>query len=145
MNAFRILSPNILVLRGIKEKSIPYSKVFNHIEVAIMFDCKQDAVYNIRRYTFPHLEKLIILNNIQDYEHSFLKYEYYEQPKFHMYLPSIGTSIDNRRETTRSSEPMFHNPYYTMNATRFITDKECDHLKFVCDVNGTYYKFDGGV
>jgi hypothetical protein len=137
MNAFRMLAANVLVLRGIKEKSIPYSKVFNHIEIAIMFDCKQDAVYNIRRYTFPHLEKLIILNNIQDYEHSFLKYEYYEQPKFHMYLPSIGKN----RDTTHSTEPMFHNPYYTMNNTRFITDKECDHLKFVCDVNGTYYRF----
>jgi hypothetical protein len=133
MNAFRFLSPNILVLRGIKEKSIPYSKVFNHVEMTILFDCKQDAVYNIRRYTFPRLEKLIILNNIQDYEHAFLKYEYYEKQHFNIYLPSIGAS--------QNTEPVFHNPYYTMNSTRFITDKECDNLKLVCDVNGTYYRF----
>jgi len=62
MNAFRILSPNIIILRGIKEKSIPYSKTFNHMKVAIMFECEKDAVYNIRRHTFPHLEKLVLLN-----------------------------------------------------------------------------------
>ena len=133
MNAFRILSPNAIILRGIKEKSIPYSKTFNHMKVAIMFECEKDAVYNIRRHTFPHLEKLVLLNSIQDYEHAFLKYEYYEKPPFTIFMPSP--------DKTMPTQPLFHNPYYTMNCTEYITDKEREHVKLICDVNGKYYKF----
>ena len=130
MNAFRILSPNAIILRGIKEKSIPYSKTFNHMKVAILFECEKDAVYNIRRHTFPHLEKLVLLNSIQDYEHAFLKYEYYEKTPFTIFMPA-----------TVPAPPLFHNPYYTMNCTEYITDKEREHVKLICDVNGKYFKF----
>jgi hypothetical protein len=132
MNAFRILSPSAIILRGIKEKSIPYSKTFNHMKVAIMFECEKDAVYNIRRHTFPHLEKLVLLNSIHEYEHTFLKYEYYEKPPFTIFMPSPDKMI---------SAPLFHNPYYTMNSTEYITDKEMEHVKIICDINGKYYKF----
>jgi len=132
MNAFRILSPNAIILRGIKEKSIPYSKTFNHMKTAILFECEKNAVYNIRRHTFPHLEKLVLLNSIQDYEHAFLKYEYYEKPPFRIFMPSPDKMI---------TAPLFHNPYYTTNCTEYITDKEREQVKIICDVNGKYYKF----
>jgi len=57
-------------------------------------------------------------------------YEYYEKPPFTIFMPSPVPA-----------PPLFHNPYYTMNSTEYITDKEREHVKLICDVNGKYYKF----
>ena len=135
MKAFRILSPTTIVLRGIKEKSIPYSKTFNHIKTTILFECDKNAVYNIRRHAFPSLEKLIVMNDLEEYEHSFLKYEYYEKLPFKIYLR------DNSNGIKYLDGPMFHNPYYTMNNSKFMMPQQYEYIKRICDVNGSYYKF----
>ena len=135
MNAFRFITPTTLLLRGIKERSIPYSKTFNHIKTTILFECDKDAVYNIRRYTFPRLERLVVMNDLEEYEHSFLKYEYYEKPPFNIYLR------DDTNGKKITEQPIFHNPYYNMNSSRFMTPQQYDYVNWICDVNGSYYKF----
>jgi len=133
MNSFCFITPKIIVLRGIREKSIPYSKIFNHVGIAIMMDCEKNAIYNVRRYTFPLLHKVVLMNNIQDYEHSFLKYEYYEKPGFTIFLPP--------KKGNPSDPHIFHNPYYTTNSTRYMSELQYEHVKLMCGFNPNYVKF----
>jgi hypothetical protein len=135
MNAFRFITPTTLLLRGIKEKSIPYSKTFNYVKTTVLFECDKNAVYNIRRYTFPYLEKLVIMNDIEEYEHSFLKYEYYEKPPFNIYLR------DNTNGKKSTEQPIFHNPYYNMNSSRFMTPQQYEYVKRICNIRRSYYNF----
>jgi hypothetical protein len=127
MNSFCFIAPRIIVLRGIREKSISASQQFNNVHIAIMMDCEKNAVYNIRRRIFPELGKLLLMNNIQDYEHSFLKYEYFEKPGFDIFLPP------------GKEHPIFHNPYYTTNSTRHMSELQYEHIRLLCDLKHNYY------